>query len=296
MRMKHNNYVVAIFLIMSVLSVMARELIEEEVKHAHVGNFALPVSQQPVPFIGFGENIVDKGDTLFGIRGQQLKGTKVNYVDAVPSFLYGITDKFSIYVVLPIAVKFRLDDTRSHGLEDIIIQFERLLYSKETAKAATEMTFVANVGIPTGSAFKAPPTGFGGPTVFFGITASYTNFDWYVFGSSGVIFSPTYKKNNKFGNQFLYECGLSRNISYKTDKWILNWIIEFDGRYFQRDTVAGRIDPNSGYNTLLLGPSLWFSTQHVILQVGFSGVVSEFVFGCQLKDKYYVAADFFWKM
>lgn len=290
------KYVIVVFLSSVIFLVIGKEIREkeEEVKQRHIGNFALPVSQQPGPFISFGENVNDKGDLLFYMRGQQIKGRREMFAEVAPSIVYSFTDKFSILIELPIALKFKIEDAESHGPEDLIIQFERLVYASETETAANEMTVVVNVGCPTGSACQDPTTGFGSPSLFLGLTASHTNADWYFFAASAVLL-PGAHKNTKFGNQIFYEFGFSRNISYRTDKWILNWTIEFDGNYRQRDTLAGYIDCNSGGNELLLGPSLWFSTQHLIVQAGFSGYVSQHLFGCQLKDKYFVAANVGWK-
>lgn len=294
--MKQRNYLAAAVMISIVFLVRGKDVpeLEEKIEHAHVGNYALPVSQQPAPFISFGEFVIDKGDLLFYIRGQQTKGRKELYAEVAPSIVYGISDSFSIYIELPIEVKQKYNGAESHGTGDVFVQFEKLVYASETKTAATEMTVVVSVGAPTGSAHKDPPTGFGAANLFFGLTASHTNKDWYFFSSLGVDLTGAHK-NTKYGNQFFYEVGMSRNISYRTDKWILNWTVEFDGRYLQRDTLSGVVDCNSGGNTLLLGPSLWFSTQRLILQLGASGIVSQHLFGCQIKEQYYLAAIVGWK-
>jgi hypothetical protein len=38
--------------------------VKEKIEQMHVGNFALPTSQQPAPLIAFGQNILDKGELL----------------------------------------------------------------------------------------------------------------------------------------------------------------------------------------------------------------------------------------
>jgi hypothetical protein len=266
----------------------------EKIKQINVGNFALPGSQQPGPLIGFGQNVIDKGDTQIFAYVDQLKGNPRNFVEVAPSLLYAITDKLSIFLELPIAAHFTIQDLSSHGVEDFLIQLEYAAYKKATSTTINQITLVANMGFPTGSPFKVPPTGFGAVSFFLGFTASHIASDWYYFTSGSATLTTTHN-NTKFGDQFLYQWGLSRNIWYKADKWIFNWMIELDGIYKQRNKVLGAIDPDSGGNELILGPSLWLSTQHIILQLGISGVIARHLFGNQPKDLYYLAANIGWK-
>ena len=224
----------------------------------------------------------------------QLKGVKKNFIEVAPLVLYGITDKCSLFVEFPIAVHSHIAPNTSRGLEDVLVQFEGLVYAKESAITVNEVTLVANIGIPSGSATKVPPTGFGAVSFFLGTTLSHTAIDWYYFASFGLIM-PTSHNNTKFGKEFLYQWGVSRNIWYKTDKWLLNWMIELDGIYRQRPVLAGVRDKNNGGNLIILGPSLWFSTQHVIAQIGLSGAIAQHLFGDQTKERYYVAANIGWK-
>jgi hypothetical protein len=285
---------IVIVLLFFIVCCNARENTKPQVEQVHVGNFALPASQQPGPLVGFGQNIIDKGDIQLFVYPDQLKGKQKNFIEVAPSLLYAFSDTCSLFIEQSVAAKFKVGPFTSHGLEDLLIQLEGLLYSHETIDKVNALTLVANITLPTGSAFKVPPTGFGAPSFFIGFTASHTQLDWYLFTAyAGII--TTQHKNSKFGNQFLYQYGLSKNICYKADKWLFNWMVELDGIYRQRNKFRGVIDADSGGNIVLLGPSLWFSTQHLILQLGISAVVSEHLFGLQTKDSYFLAADVGWK-
>lgn len=259
-----------------------------------VGNFALPSSQQPSPLISFGQNIVDRGDLLAYAYLDYFKGHMQYFTSIVPSVLYGITDRASVFVVLPIAAQFIQNDSRSSGLGDLEVQFEHVLYDYNSLRSAAQITLVANVGLPTGSASKMPAVGFGSTTFFLGGTASYTTVDWYPFVSSGVLLTTSHA-GTKFGNQFLYQCGLGKNIASVTDAWLFNCMIELDGTYRQKDRMCGKVDQNSGGNYLLLGPSLWFSTQHTSVHAGISWVISQHLFGVQNNERYYAAFGLGWK-
>jgi hypothetical protein len=268
---------------------------KEKIEQVHVGNFALKISQQPGPLVGFGQNIVDKRDLQFFVFPDQLKGHKRNFIEVAPSILYGITDKLSLFVELPIAVKFRQDGLKSHGVESLTTQFEGVIYAQETVAKVNEITVIGNIDIPIQARNAAQPINFKAPNFFLATTLSHTQTDWYCFAALGGIIT-TFYKGFKFGNILLYQAGISKNIAYKADKWILNWMIEFDGFYRQRNISCDVIvDPNSGGNTPLLGPSLWFSTPHLILQAGISAVIGQHVFGTQFKDRYFISGNVGWK-
>jgi hypothetical protein len=291
-----SSYVVVFFIFSLAGLIIAKEnerWFNENIEQLHVGNFALPVSQQPGPLFSFGQNTPEKGVLQIFALGNQLKGTGQSFAEIIPSILYGITDRLSIFVELPIAVKFKRGRFVSRGLSDLMIQLEGVVYMHETATIVNDITFVGNMTFPTGSFNKNPPTSTGSPRFFLGFTAGHSEQAWYYFTSMGGIIT-TFHKNNKIGNQFLYQFGLGRNIAYKTDTWIFNWLIELDGIYGQRSRIAGIIDPNSGGNTLLLGPSLWFSTQRFIIQAGILAVVSDRPFGIQRRNQYLASANIGW--
>jgi len=285
-------YLITSFFILSPIS--AQEKKEETVKQLKIGNLALATSQRPGPLIGFGQNIVDKGDFQAFVFSNYLWSNKKTFIEIAPSILYGIKDNLSIFIESAYAAKFKINNNCSKGMEDLLVQLEYAFYDKDTITKTDQITLVTSITLPTGSVFKNPPTGFGAPGFFLGFTASRMATDWYYFTSAAVALTMSHN-NIKSGNQFLYQFGLSKNISYKSDKWIFNWMIELDGTYMQRNKIAGKIDPNSGGNTVFLGASLWFSTQRFILQAGISGVISQHLFGIQKRDKYLAAIDIGWK-
>ena len=285
---------ITILIIFGMLAKESEKWVDNKVEIIKIGNFALPLSQQPAPLFSFGQNLVDKGDFLvFGIF-EQLKGPQLNFITAVPSILYGLTDKMSLFIEVPVAAKFMYQGTRSSGLEDVVVQLEQILYVQETPISVNEITIVGHISLPTGSLKKNPPTGFGGPTFFLGFTLSRTKTDWYYFGGLGGLIT-TFHKGTKFGNGFFYQGGVGRNIAYKTDKWLLNWLVEIDGVYRQRDTVCNAIECNSGGNIITVGPSIFFGTQRFEMDGGIAAVVDQHLFGSQSKSHF--AAEFYagWK-
>lgn len=264
------------------------------VKQIKVGNFALPTSQQPGPLFSFGQNILDKGNLELFAYVDYFKGHRKHTLDVIPAVLYGISDKVSIFGVLPICASQKFNDTQYHGVDDLYVQFEYAFYDYNTQTIADQMTVVANVSFPTGSPKQTPYISFGSPSFFMGFTASHTLPSWYVFVSSGALVTTSHE-GTKIGNQFFYQTGISGNIRYNPDKWILNCFLEMDGVYRQRNRIAGAIDHNSGGNDILLGPSLWFSTQRFIIHGGIQWFITQHLFGEQTKNNYFAAVNVGWK-
>jgi hypothetical protein len=180
-------------------------------------------------------------------------------------------------------------------MEDIMGQLEYSLYLKEAETYTNEVTLVTSCLLPTGHPCRDPSTGFGSPSFFVGFTAYHIGIEWYYYVSPGVLLPTKYGNHTKIGNQFLYDCGIGKNISYKPDKWIFMWMIELIGIYEQRDRINGIIDNDSGGNTVILAPSLWFSTDRIILQASIAPIISQDLFGDQSKDQFIVSFSVIWK-
>lgn len=267
---------------------------EDKVEPVKVGNLALTTSQQPGPLVGFGQNIIEKGDLQAFVFADYFKGRNKNFTEVAPSILYGISDVLSIFIEAPFAAKFKLNNCVSHGIEDLLVQLEYAFYDHPTLTYGDQATMVANITLPTGSVCKAVPTGVGAPSFFLGFTASHMATDWYYFIASGAIL-PLSHKGTKFGNQFLYQGGLARNIAYVANTWIFTGMIEIDGTFRQQNKIAGITDQNSGSNAIILGPSLWFSTQRLMVQGGVSWDIYQHFCGCQNKDTFFAAVNIGWK-
>lgn len=258
-----------------------------------IGNFALPYSQQPGAFLSFGQNTLDKGKTQLYIFADDYAGNQQHYIDAIPGIVYGLTDNLSLFFNVPYAVSYQQESHHSSGLKDIFIQLEYTFYSKETHCYADTSTIVFNTSFPTGSSKKDPPTGFGAQAYFLGGTFSRLYSDWLGFFSPGIL-AATSHHGTKFGNNFLYQLGVGKNISYQTSHYILSWLIELNGTYYQKNRIEGERDPNSGGNIIYVIPSLWYSTQHLILQPGVGWAVAQKWNGSQPKSTYILAINLGW--
>jgi hypothetical protein len=155
-----------------------------------------------------------------------------------------------------------------------------------------QATIIVNVTAPTGSLKKDPPTGFGSPSLFLAATYLHMRVDWFAFAGEGAILT-TSNHGTKIGDQFLYQFGFGRNIPSPCG-WIYAWMIEFDGQYSKRNRFRGRIDPNSGGNFIFVTPSLWMSSETILLQFGVSFPINQNLFGRQRKFDYALNFNFGW--
>lgn len=265
---------------------------KKEEKPPSIGNFALPTSQQPAALFGFGGNIIDANEVQLYFFADALCGREKLTTDLIPSVLFGITDNWSIFFNFPFSPKMIDGCHQSSGLEDFFIQLEYAFYNKSTRKYVDQATVVANITFPTGSIKKDPPTGFGSPSLFLGGTYYRTYVDWFVFVAPGAVLT-TSEHGTKVGDQFLYQFGVGRNIPSPKGT-IGAWMVEVDGQYNKKNRVKGKIDPNSGGNTIYVTPSLWFSTKEMLVQAGVSFPVNQHLFGKQHKFQYVFNFNFAW--
>lgn len=293
--MNSSNRIILLIFLMEIVGKTTIFGTSESIVPLKIGNFALPSSQQPGPLIGFGQNMLDKGDLQLFSYVDYLKGRNKEFTEIIPTILYGFTQDFSIYLQAPIAAKFKEDGTVFRGIQEILIQFEYSFYNRSTLTETNQISLVTNIALTPDSVTKNIRRGLATTNFFLGFTASHMGTSWYPFMSIGTILTTRDSDKTKYGNQLLYEFGLSRNIFYVEDKYIVNWMLELDGFYKQKDTVCGLIDPNSGSNTILFGPSMWFSSQRITAQAGISWVIFEKLSGVQNPNKYYIAIDIGWK-
>lgn len=257
----------------------------------NVGNFALPPSQQPGPFVSFGQVILDKYESQFFLSYAQAQGDNTSAKILSPALLYGITDTLSLSLFMPIALNLVEDQNHSSGWSDSTLQLEQVVYGNNTYTYSDTITVVGNVSFPTGSANKDPATGLGSSSFFVGTTQNRSYIEWIIFTSEGTL-QTTSHDGTKFGNQYLYQLGLEKNIFSKGSSWIFAGLVEADGTYSQKNQASGQMDPNSGGNTLYITPSLWLSSKKTILQVGIGFPVVQNLNGVQNKNNYVVSATF----
>ena len=265
-----------------------------DAEHVHIGNLALPTSQQPGPLFAFGQNIVDKGDKQLFLTVNRIQGQNNLTATYIPTFLYGFTDKLSLFLYEPIAGRLRDGKQCSSGFQDLFVQLEWAFYNKNTPTYLNQATLVGTLILPVGSSTKEPPTGSGSPSIFLGGTLSHNATDWYLFGSLGIATSPGHRRQTP-GTSIFYEAGIGKNITYVPHELIFMWMIELNGIYTAPGSEEARRKESSGGNTVFIAPSLWLSTQRVIIQAGIAVPIIQHLKGHQSKTSYWASLYAGWK-
>lgn len=254
-------------------------------KQIRLGNLLLPVSQRPAPLFGFGQLIVEENDLLLYLesRYKTARNPKSKSMARIsPQILYGISDMQVLYLVFPQYIFNKKYKDVSHGPSDIIFQVESVLHWNYQYRYLNYSTFVFNITLPTGSAIKKPPTGLGAPSFFFGITMAHLSVDWYIYNSYAIDV-PTDSIISKDGKTFYYQAGLGRNLKY-SKKWIYCLTFELTGYYSQKNKINSVKDNNSGGNIVYLGPNCWIANKRIAIQPGFQFVITQQLFGKQIKE------------
>ncbi len=264
------------------------------------GNFVLPISQQPSPLFSFGQNIVDQGDKIGYLNPIFLAGrSKKRFFYNEIYFLYGLTDRLSIFGLLPAPVISKQDDVRNSGFGDIIVQMEYALFDKRTDASITQSTIVGSIYLPSGImqtdeadtiSVHAPFTGNGAVSFFLGGTLSHTTIDWYCFSSIGGLITRHAGQRGKIGNSFLYQTGIGHNLGRYNDK-IVMFLLEIDGVWSAKDIICDEVDFNSGGNIVYIGPVFYYANENTIFQAGFQIPAIQNLKGIQAKNSFLLSVS-----
>ncbi len=255
-----------------------------------VGNFMLPNTQQPGSLIGLGQNIINKKQTQWSLIAADFGGVGKYFTSVIPILRYGMTDDLTFGVSVPVTPIQKENKNRSAGLEDAFLQLEYAFYGKSTYCFVDQATILATVFAPTGSAKKVPATGNGATSYLLGGSFERVYTDWFFFTSYAAIVAQS-QNDTRFGNMYLYQGGLGRNIFNIDSKWIFAGMAEVDGDYSKRNKINGTTDPNSGGNVVYVMPSLWLSSKDWIFQLGVGYAVTQNLYGDQKRNTYLVAAQ-----
>jgi hypothetical protein len=277
-----------LFFFISIFSINA------QVEQLQIGNLALPSSQQPGPVFCFGQNIVDKGDiqVLGDLNVGELRNR--DFFVFVPAMLWGFSDTFSLYWGVPtVFEKFRHQSTDTI-LDGAFVQGEIVCYTKETSYYTNQITAVANAVVSSGNIDPRLPLNIDSTSIFLGATASHLATEWYCFTSPGIVWSINNTNQNRFGVNVLYQAGFGHNLGYSSGRWLLTGMIEFFGKFIYQNQDTNENLVNRA-NVIFMGPSLWFATQHLAIDIGVALPVVRIAPNVTRKESWVAAFDFRWK-
>ncbi len=263
----------------------------EPPSHPKKGNFSHAIN--PGNTFAFGQNIVTKGALDIYPTFNACKGEDFSYVAITPSIIYGLSNRCSFYVGLPIVAHQKNSDQKvQRGVENLFAQIEYALYLNNTELSQNMITIVGNVGLPTEHlSYDHCTTSTHIPTVttfFGGMTASHISVYWYLYASLGATaFLP---KNHIWQRyELLYEWGLGRVIT-TTRRTTIMGLLEFNGIYTARTKICDVDYGNSGGNIIYIGPSLCITSDTCYMSAGIQGPLFQSWHGTQGKQTYRLGA------
>jgi len=261
-----------------------------------VGNFANLL--WPSNAFGFGEFIFNKGTIAPYLSMLHTKNENQYSTELILQTGYGITNIVSLLVSLPITVNARSQGSLGfgnlelqckftpQGVGDLEVQFEWAFYQKASTGSFTQATIVSNVTFPTGN--FCPTIGLspgqGAYSLFFGATLSHTSDNWYAYLSDGISIAIP-RNHIQIGNTVFYEGGIGRNLGNPWGTTLLA-LLEFNGVYIQKNKFCCLNNPNSGSNTIFLGPTMCWSIKNTQFFGGVQFPAYQHLNGIQPKQKY----------
>lgn len=268
---------------------------DHQVEPPAKGNFSLPGSQQPGPLIAFGGNILEQGQTQIGLGVEIIKGRHQSEQVLTPTFVYAVTDRFSLTAEVPVVMRAKEFDARSSSVGDALLQFESAFYTHANANYEEEATLVTGFSLPTGDKDAVPATGLGTNSYFLGATFTRTYEQWLWFATLGTQLSSQIE-DTKAGKAYLYEFGFGKTFCTLPGAGLLAWVIEFDGAYTRKEETHSEEfgwekDGNSGGNVIFLTPSLFAASRNLAFQLGAGFPIVQQINGVQNKNHYLLAAN-----
>ncbi len=250
------------------------------------GNFALKASQQPSSVFTFGQNVISSGDISVYAPFTYCKGKNNHEASIDPYAIYGLSDSMSILFTIPITIDAQSNCSMSSGIGDINVQFEGYVLEYASEYVSNTISVVSTITLPTGSTTKNPSLGESSVTFFLGTVLSHVTTYWNYWVSPGIIFPTSQSNQTQNGKTVFYQGGIGRIFAAKPDTFIVTGFIEFLGTYNEKNTILGTKDPNSGGNSIFIGPSFWFSTNQFIFYGGIIFPIFESLNGTQNKNSY----------
>ena len=92
--------------------------------------------------------------------------------------------------------------------------------------------------------------------------------------------------------------GIGRQIKSLENKYIFLGMVELNGQYtaktIDKTSLNSHIVPNTGGNIIYATPSLWYSTAHLIIQLGLSLPINQYGYGNQSNVHYIASGNITW--
>jgi len=251
------------------------------------GNFALPTSQQPGPFVSFGQNLIGRNKVQLELDNLSPYPGVGPFRNALASLTYGITDSTSFYFGYPLSATTKGSYYSFSQLGDLTFQLEQAIYAEGNLYHQDQVTIVGALTVPDKDFSQESYNAF---TYFIGTTYNRTTPDWQVFASSGMLFSGSYK-NSRLGSVVFYQGGIGHVVVAVPNESIVSALLELYGVYAEKDQITGNYFPDTGGNVVSLVPSLSLAEPWFIVRAGLGFPVVQSFYGNQQPSSFYIVSS-----
>ncbi len=199
--------------------------------------------------------------------------------------LYGLTKNVTVTLSVPQILDSRIGGVSESGLGDISLRGKYNFFKKDSLGASHKMTGILGVKLSTGNENNVPALGSGTTDILTGFSYGYESRTWYHFLTLRYL-ARTKDQSRKPGDRFFYTLAFGyRPWQREYLEWDFVGLLEMDGEFDYRNEFQGQSLPNSGGNTIWLGPTGLFSYRNIMIKGGVQFPVFQDFRGNQPKDK-----------
>lgn len=204
-------------------------------------------------------------------------------------FIYGLTADLSFTLEIPHILALEEDDETSSGLGDIQLRGKYQLFRKDSLGAQDKLSAILGVKIPTGDEDADPRLGTGTTDFLSGLSYGHESRIWYYFATLRYLLR-TGDQSIMPGDRFFYDVAAGfRPWQREYLEWDFVALLELNGEFDFQSEVKGHLVPDSGGNTVWLGPTGLFSYRNIMFKGGIQFPVSQDLKGNQDEDEFRLA-------
>lgn len=207
--------------------------------------------------------------------------------------IYGMTPDLAVTARIPVvyrALEQTISGVRtqksSSGLGDISLRSKYRFWRRDRLGLQQSAAVVLGIKLPTGDDMAELPLGSGSTDWLVGLTAAHEGRRLYLFGDLRYRLN-TEAHNREEGDLFFYDAAVGfRPVLTDYYQPDLVLLLEMNGEVAEKDRSAGTDDPDSGGETVWLGPNFLLSYRNLMLKGGVRFPIVQDLKGTQLAADY----------
>jgi len=194
-------------------------------------------------------------------KGERL--TVINY-----EILYGLRENLSLTLKVPHILARTEGGRTERGLGDIEFRAKYRFFKKDTLGAQNKVSGIFGIKVPTGDEDALPPLGTGTVDLLFGATYGYESRTWYGFATTRYRLRTQNDGRDLGDRLFLDAAAGYRPWRREYFEWDLVVLAEVNAEFEFKDELRGVRLPDTGGNTVWVGPTALLSYRNVMFKGG----------------------------